>query len=163
MSQAFYDAGELINCYNRTDDDFTRSPAEPDESDDILADIIERSDKPRENRRKQKGDGVRPAPAPQSVKDDNGTFTRVENAVANLIGLSLGATALYVYIAGQCYGSRSSYCIGLEQITTRFNCSPTTAEKYITELVNWKLLSVERRGKMKYNRYTLLLRLKKSS
>src|SRR5438132_14366428 len=99
MSQAFYDAGELINGYNRTDSDFTRSPAEPDESDDILADIIERSDKPRENRRKHKGDGVRPAPAPQSVKDDNGTFTRVENAVANLIGLSLGATALYVFIS----------------------------------------------------------------
>src|SRR5258705_11264873 len=103
---------------NRTKVALIRSQAEPDEANDILADIIERSDKPRENRRKQKGDGVRPAPAPQSVKDDNGTFTRVENAVANLIGLSLGATALYVYIAGQCYGSRF---IVLHRTRTNYN------------------------------------------
>jgi len=157
MTQDFF-----INGHRLYYDDLVRYDYDDDKSDAILDDVrqkidraIERANKPP---RKKVGDGVRPPPNPQSVEEDDDTFTRVENVVAKCTGLSLGATALYVYIASFCHGDKTTCFPGLDCISLRFSITKTTAEKYIKELVEWKMIEVIRRGKMKSNLYRLLHR-----
>lgn len=85
--------------------------------------------------------------------EENPPVTVTENVVLDRHGLSLGATALYVYFA-RLAGNTVCCRVTITALVERFGCSRGTCDKYIAELVKARLIERQRAGKS--NLYRLL-------